>query len=92
MSAIPQGWRTRRERTDFSLVAHAFEACPDSLAVVENGTIVMANQAFATILGYQQGNDLQGHSLAEIVPGSRACTVHLPQPQPADAASCGYPT
>ena len=59
--------------------------------MVENGVIVLANRAFATMFGYQKAVQVQEHALAEFVPGSRACTRHTTQLGPGSGISCGYP-
>ena len=67
------------------------EACAESFLIAENGVIVFANRAFATMFGYEHGTDAQGRSLAEFVPGNRACTFHNSQSSRSGTNGCGYP-
>jgi two-component system cell cycle sensor histidine kinase/response regulator CckA len=73
------------------LLEGAIEVSPESLAVVENGVVVFANAAFSTLLGFHDRSELTGHALAEIVPGTRACTRHLAG-RTAEKSTCGYPS
>jgi len=55
---------------DAALVRAAVDASSESLAVVEQGRIVYANQAFAAVFGYSHGPHLHGRSLSEFIPHS----------------------
>jgi PAS domain S-box-containing protein len=90
MNAIPQTWAGYQATGNPSLLECAFQASGESLAIVENGVILFANQALANLLGYHDPRQLAEHPLAESVPGSRACTRHAPEPRKTEKAACGY--
>ena len=90
MSAVPQRWRTQGDQ-DSGLLSPALDACAESLVLAENGIILRANSAFATMFGYQDGAEVHGHSLAEFIPGARVCTRQLADPVPEHKSVCGYP-
>jgi two-component system, cell cycle sensor histidine kinase and response regulator CckA len=90
MNAIPQTWAGYQANGNPSLLECAFQASGESLAIVENGVILFANQALANLFGYHDPRQLAEHPLAEFVPGSRACTRHTPEPRKIENAACGY--
>lgn len=53
---------------DATLLSAAVEASPESLAVIENGNIVYANQAFSQMFEFFLPPEAQGRALAELVP------------------------
>jgi two-component system cell cycle sensor histidine kinase/response regulator CckA len=87
MNAAAQLLPIADSSTDPLLLRAAVEACRKSLAVVESGRIIFANQAFANLWGYPQRGDLVGRTWAEFVPDQRACT----RLQPLNSELCGYP-
>ena len=91
MNAISQTWAGQQTAVDL-LFELALDASPESLVVVENGIIVFANPAFATLFGFRDRSKLQGHALAEMVPGTRVCTRHLTGTLTAENSACGYPS
>jgi two-component system cell cycle sensor histidine kinase/response regulator CckA len=91
MNAISQTWTGNQAGVDAFLLELALDASPEGLLVVENGLIVFANPAFATLLAFQEKGELNGHALAEIVPGTRACTRHLAV-LTTEKSACGYPS
>jgi two-component system, cell cycle sensor histidine kinase and response regulator CckA len=90
MSVMAQ-WRTQGEATaDPELLSAAIVACPESMAIVEAGHLLYANDAFARVFGYHQTAEVQGRALVEFIPENRACTRAAggdSRPQ-----SCGYPS
>src|SRR4051794_16007206 len=68
MNAVTQ-WPVRDEpQMDVSMLGAAFAACPEGLAVVEDGRILFANPAFARSLGFSWDGLIQGRRLSELVP------------------------
>jgi len=72
---FPIGDAIRIENTGVSsdppLLAAAMEACPENLAIVENGCFLYANRAFAQTFGYSADANLKGIPLAQIIPASQ---------------------
>jgi two-component system, cell cycle sensor histidine kinase and response regulator CckA len=58
--------------TASAIVAAAFDACPEALAVVDRDSVVHANPAFARLVGYDSATDLCGKALADLLPPSSA--------------------
>ena len=75
---------------DPSLLALALDASSESFVIVDSGVILLANRAFANLFGYHDGAEVAGHSLAEFVPGSRACTRQTCEACSAERILCGY--
>src|SRR5713226_1758906 len=71
MNAIAQFQVHGDGSPDALLLSAAVEACPESLAVIENGRIVYANRAFARMFGFFHTSELQGRALAEFLPEDR---------------------
>jgi PAS domain S-box-containing protein len=91
LSAIPKNWEEVSPPSLASLSVLALENCPESLVVVENGKILFANRSFTNLFGYEQPSEIQGRSLSEFVPGSRACTSHSRERKSKKGSRCGYP-
>ena len=69
MNAVTQWPVVRNEaQPDVALLRTAFEACPEGLAIVEDGRILYANSAFARSLGFSWDGRVRGRLLAELVP------------------------
>lgn len=68
----------------------AFEACPESLAVVSEGILVHVNPAFAHLFGYSHEAELQGKPLADLLPDKHRC-ARLSKGTASLPSSCGYP-
>lgn len=68
----------------------AFEACPESLAIVSKGLIVGANSAFAHLFGYSSSAELQGRPLADLLPRNHRC-AHPWNGSSSSSNGCGYP-
>ena len=66
MSAIAQ---PRREesyvRLDSRLIRAAWQACTDSVAIVQQGRVLYANPAFARAFGHLGGAEMQGRPLSD---------------------------
>src|SRR4051812_30546804 len=90
MNAISQTWAKHQAGVDPILLQFAIDTSSDSLVLVENGLIVFANPAFASLFGFHDRGELNGRALAEMVPGSRACTRHLAGTRTAENTACGY--
>src|ERR1700758_1920623 len=75
---------------DAMCLSAAFEACPESLLLVEQGRICYANRAAALLFAYNSPAELQGTSLAQLVPENRACT--LLGVRQTSGTACGYPS
>jgi PAS domain S-box-containing protein len=75
---------------DAICLSAAFEACSESLLLVEQGRISYANRAGALLFGYGHPVQLQGIPLAKLIPENRACT-QLDVRQTSGTA-CGYPS
>ena len=60
---------------DATLMATAFRVSNTSLAVVERGRIVLANDAFAKLFAYGESQQLIGQRLAELLPTEHLCTL-----------------
>ena len=67
----------------------AFEACPESLLLVEKGRIFHANHGAALLFGYNTPAELEGQPLANFIPQNRACT--LLDVRQTSGTACGYP-
>ena len=74
---------------DRSVLATAFDACPESIAVVGDGHIVYANAAFAEMFGFSQ-SQIPHRPLGEFFPGARTCT-RLSRAGRNRQEPCGYP-
>ncbi|MBZ5721539.1 MAG: PAS domain S-box protein [Acidobacteriia bacterium] len=83
-------WPSQRGDTDPALLCAAVAACRESMAIVEMGRLLYANDAFARMFGYHQAGEVQGRALAEFVPLDRACT-RLDAGGDSQPESCGYP-
>jgi two-component system cell cycle sensor histidine kinase/response regulator CckA len=68
---LPIGDAFRRENRDVTadskLLAAAIDACPENLAIVENGCLLYANRAFAATFRYHHSS-LRGEPLARLIP------------------------
>lgn len=71
------------------LLAAAMEACPEKLAILENGCLLYTNRAFAESFGYSHGSTLQGEPLARLIPASQLL-AYVPQ-SPGGAGSFPNP-
>jgi len=60
---------------DGQLLSTIFATCNTPLAVVERGSIVLANQAFAELFAYGDQQQLLGLRLAELLPAEHLCTL-----------------
>jgi two-component system, cell cycle sensor histidine kinase and response regulator CckA len=69
----------------------AFDACPESLAIVCDGRIVDCNFAFARLFGYAAAEDLHGKPLADLLPREHICTRIRDDEAGLTSVSCGYP-
>jgi len=67
----------------------AFDACPESLLLVEKGRIFHANHGAALLFGYKSAAALQGQPLGNFIPHNRACT--LLDVRQTSGTACGYP-
>jgi len=56
-----------------SFLGTAFDACPESIAVVDRGRILHANPAFARLFGYGSSSDLWGTPLDRLLPMESHC-------------------
>ncbi len=66
MSAIAQLKREESyARLDSRLIRAAWEASPDSVAIVQNARVLYANPAFARAFGHLGGAEVQGRSLSD---------------------------
>ncbi len=52
-----------------AVISAAFEACGESLAVIENGRVLYANPSFARAFGYFRAADVLGRPAGEFIPG-----------------------
>jgi len=69
MNAVTQWPVIRNEpQPDVGMLSMAFEACPEGLAIVEDGRILYANAAFARYLGFSWNGLVRGRILSELVP------------------------
>jgi signal transduction histidine kinase len=69
MNAVTQWPIVRTEaQPDAAMLNTAFEACPEGLAIVEDGRILYANSAFARSLGFSWDGLVRGRILSELVP------------------------
>ena len=92
MSAIAQFNAKGEGFADHALLSAAVAACPESLAIIENGRVIYANRGFAQTFGWQYPSEVQGRALAEFVPEGRACTRLTPPTHHASLdTECGYP-
>lgn len=57
------------------MVREVFRGCSTSLAVVERGRIVLANEAFARLFAYGDPQQMVGTRLAELLPAEHPCTL-----------------
>lgn len=62
--------RDRDEPLDPVLLLAAIDACPESLAIVENGRILYAAQAFGKTLGGLHVSEVKGRALGDLLPQS----------------------
>jgi len=67
----------------------AFDACPESLLLVEKGRIFHANHGAALLFGYRSPAELEGQPLGNFIPENRACT--LLDVRQTSGTACGYP-
>src|SRR2546423_9125112 len=67
MNAVTQ-WPVvpSESQADAALLSAAFEACPEGLAITENGRILYANSAFSRSLGLSGDGAVRGSLLAEL--------------------------
>jgi two-component system, cell cycle sensor histidine kinase and response regulator CckA len=90
VSATAQ-WQTQFGQTaDLTLLGAALAACPEGLAIVEQGRVLFANEAFARTFGYGGVEEVQGRALGELVPDNRTCT-RLCASGDLRYEVCGYP-
>ena len=69
MNAVTQWPMVHNEvQPEATILSAAFEACPEGLAVVEDGLILYANRAFARALGFSWDGLVRGRVLSELVP------------------------
>lgn len=74
------------------LFAAAFEACPESLAIIEKARIRYANPAFARLFGYTRPEELSEKLLADFLPEDRVCAhADFAERRPDGSSLCGYP-
>jgi PAS domain-containing protein len=82
VSAIAQ---PRREesyvRLDSRLIRAAWQACTDTVAIVQQGRVLYANLAFARAFGYLGGAEMQGRPLSDFAWTAYFLTVAAPGPQ-----------
>jgi len=91
LSAIPKNWSEVGPSSISKLSVLALENCPESLLVVEDGIVLFANRSFTNLFGYKLSSEIQGRSLSEFVPGSRACTSRSSDHTSKKENRCGYP-
>src|SRR5690348_14064176 len=60
---------------DGQLLSTIFATCNTPLAIVERGSIILANQAFAKLFAYGDQQQLLGLRLAELLPAEHLCTL-----------------
>jgi signal transduction histidine kinase len=71
---FPIGEAVRIDRPDvpkMTVLAEGLEACPENLAIVENGRVLYANRLFLETFGYPCLADLQGAPLARVIPANQ---------------------
>jgi two-component system cell cycle sensor histidine kinase/response regulator CckA len=88
MNAILQ--LVRDTSSELQLLSDALTASPECMAIVENGTLVYANPAFAELFGCMGSMMPTGKALSDFVPGDRVCNR---QQRPAASLlkeECGY--
>jgi two-component system cell cycle sensor histidine kinase/response regulator CckA len=73
MSATARFQLRSEGSTDVMLLDAAIEACPESLAVIENGCIIYANRAFTRMFGFSHTSEVQGRKFAELLPEDDRC-------------------
>jgi PAS domain S-box-containing protein len=66
----------------------ALAACPEAVAVVEDGKILWCNAAHARLFGYKSSRELVGRSLATLLPEHHPCTNGTSEPV---VLNCGFP-
>ena len=60
---------------DGQLLSMIFASSNTPLAVVEGGTVILANQAFAELFAYGETQQLVGQRLSELLPAEHLCTL-----------------
>ncbi len=92
MSAMVQLQAKDGPAVDARLLSAALDACPESLAVVENARILHANPAFAQLFSYGDGSEVQGRALADFLPENYLCAQLGPAVRDwSYGKRCGYP-
>jgi two-component system, cell cycle sensor histidine kinase and response regulator CckA len=69
----------------------AFEACPESLAIISDGRVTDCNSAFARLFGYLSTQELRDKPLGHLLPPEHRCTEIARPAKGALPKSCGYP-
>lgn len=61
-----------------AVISAAFEACVESLAVIENGRVLYANPSFARAFGYFRAADVLGRPAGEFIPALAETSTEFP--------------
>lgn len=67
MSAVTH-LRKQEEVLDAGMLLAAIDACPESVAIIENGRVLYAAKAFARTLGGLEISELRGRALEDLLP------------------------